>query len=244
MKTIFPLLDLDPLKILEKCGGYYECPKDAAGKRIGPLVGYAGKYDDEHQWVGDVYANFAKAERHGPVLHSIAERLITEISAFKKFAPDHITGFCGAPEGGKALANTLATWNRKQYIFPEKRVTAMKTERARQKDELYFDRHEPESGEYWWIVEDVCNNFSTTAEMIELIRHFGASVAGIVCFLNRSLEVENHYLDLPVISLVRKPISQYKQDDPLVAEDVRAGNVVWKPKIEWSRLAEAMGHDR
>jgi len=38
----------DHLEILRRCGGYYGCPKDAAGKRLGPLVGYAGKYDNEH----------------------------------------------------------------------------------------------------------------------------------------------------------------------------------------------------
>lgn len=115
---------------------------------------------------------------------------------------------------------------------------------------LVFDRHEPDSrepftGEMWWIVEDVCNNFSTTAALVSLIESFKASVCGIICFLNRSTMVGGVFsprcgLDLPVICVERQPIEQYEQGDPEVAADIEAGNVVWKPKNDWSTLAEAM----
>ena len=75
-------------------------------------------------------------------------------------------------------------------------------------------------------------------------------MVAILCFLNRSLDVDDTYsfgvefkanpLEIPVVSLVRKPIHEWRQDDPAVAEDVAAGNVVWKPKDDWDRLMKAM----
>lgn len=68
----------------------------------------------------------------------------------------------------------------------------------------------------------------------------------IACFLNRSIEIDKFYhskaIDclLPVISLVRMPVQEWKQNDPAVAEDIAKGNVVWKPKNEWNRLEQAM----
>ena len=32
------------METLRRCGGYYKCPKGPDGTRMGPLVGYAGKY--------------------------------------------------------------------------------------------------------------------------------------------------------------------------------------------------------
>ncbi len=62
----------DPLALVERCGGYYKCPKDPSGKRLGPLVGYAGRDAQGRQFVGDEYFNFAKAERHSPILGYLA----------------------------------------------------------------------------------------------------------------------------------------------------------------------------
>ena len=221
----------DPLNILKRCNGYYERP---AG---GPLVGYAGRDAQGKQYVGTTYANFAKGERHGNVLNHVAAGLIKK---FPDIAPS-MAGFCGAPEGGKALAVTLATQLMRDYLFPEKQITALKTETSREKSILVWGRHEPEPDEEWWIVEDVCNNFSTTADLIKLIEDSGAKVIGIICFLNRSLTIGDKYACadgrvLPVKALVRKPIAEYGQDDPAVIEDIKNGNVVWKPKNEWARL--------
>jgi orotate phosphoribosyltransferase len=231
MKRIDPQQGEDPLAILKRCDGYYDRPPG------GPLVGYAGRDDQGRQYVGMVYANFAKSERHGDVLNHIAN---TMIESFPSIEPVG-AGFCGAPEGGKALAVALATRLGKDYIFPEKQVTALKTETSREKSILVWGRHEPEPGEEWWIVEDVCNNFSTTIELIKLIESRGARVVGVLCFLNRSLTVDKEYSPepgrvIPIKALVRKPIAEYKQDDPEVADDIKKGNVVLKPKNEWGRL--------
>ena len=149
--------------------------------------------------------------------------------------------FAALPKGGKALAVAMATISGKGYLFPEKKTIALKTENSREVTEVVFDRHSLQCGEVWWIVEDVCNNFSTTERLINLIAAEGkARVGGIVCFLNRSLAVDENFDGLPVISLVRKPIDEYRQDDPAVRDDIARGNVVWKPKGEWHKLEEAM----
>ncbi len=237
-----------PLDLLRACGGYYECPRDTGGNRLGPLVGYAGRDELGQQYVGDVYVNFAMAERYGIVLGMLAGKLQTQI--IDSLDMREIDGFCGAPEGGKALAVILAQYGHMQYIFPEKKVAAVATEGSREKSELVFGRHEPAADENWIIVEDVCNNFSTTSALVALIEKYGARCAGIACFLDRSAGAERgtvlhlsrgeQSISLPVISLVQKPFPQYRQGDPEVATDVRAGNVVWKPKNEWQRLAAAM----
>ena len=233
MKNIVPIIGEYPLDTLRRCGGYY---KQCTG---GPLVGYAGRDEQKRQFVGFEYVNFAKAERHGSVLKDVAIKIL------RKFP--HINtskaGFCGAPEGGKALAATLATITGRSYIFPEKKVTVLKSENSREQSTFVWSRHEPEAGEEIFLVEDVCNNFSTTADMIRLIESKGALVVGIICFLNRSLSIENEYSPyagrkIPVYALVRQLIAEYKQDDPEVSEYVAKGNVIWKPKDEWDKLPQ------
>ncbi len=248
LKTIRPHgKEDDPLELLRMCRGYYECPIDPSGKRLGPLVGYAGK--DKvlgKQYVGNIYANFAKAERHGPVLDHFAKRLIEKIFATIGVSElSKVTGFCGAPEGGKALANAMAISVGSQYVYPEKKVTKVASGDAREESEFRFDRHEIEPGSRWILVEDVANNFSSTVKMIELIESHGGTVVAIACFLNRSLSVDTEFevregLTLPVISLVRKPIDQWAQNDTAVVDDIAAGNVIWKPKNDWAPLEKAM----
>ena len=233
------------LDLLRGAGAFYECPKGPEGRRLGPLVGYAGRDDTGRQYVGDVYVNFAQAERH-PTLLAAFSRQLTQALSERKLEKllKSAQGFCGAPEGGKAFAYQLAADNAKQYIYPEKKITALASATSREMSELVFSRHEPEKGQNWFIVEDVCNNFSTTSSLVALIESFGAKVLGVLCFLNRSPVVETDYvprpgLVLPVVAVVRKPFKQYAQDDAFVSQDVSRGNVVWSPKRNWGRLAEA-----
>lgn len=234
-----------PLDLMRRAGAFYECPKDADGGRLGPLVGYAGRDDTGRQYVGDIYVNFAQAERHPALLATFSRQLASTLCERKlEGLLKAAHGFCGAPEGGKAFAYQSALDNRKQYIYPEKKVTAVATATSREVSELVFSRHEPEKGQNWFIVEDVCNNFSTTSLLVALIESFGAKVLGVLCFLNRSGVVEKDYvprpgLILPVVAVVQAPFKQYAQDDAFVAGDVTKGNVVWSPKREWHRLAGA-----
>lgn len=235
----------NPLEILKGCGGYYECPRDSAGKRSGPLVGYAARDARGRQFVGDVYLNFAQAEEYPEILNFFAELLGQHIQFFK-FTNCVKRVFCGAPEGGKALALFLAFHcSGGRYVFPEKKVLSLPTASSREVTELEFSRHEITPGDRVILVEDVLNNFSTTDKLITLVKSRGGEVYGIAASLNRSMPFIDEYkagdgARYPVISLVEKPLVQYEQDHPDVKDDILSGNVAWKPKAEWPRLLKAM----
>ncbi len=236
--------DAAPLDLMRRAGAFYECPKDAAGRRLGPLVGYAGRAADDRQYVGDIYVNFAKAESQ-PRLLAVFSRQLAALVRERNIDLASVTGFCGAPEGGKAFAYQLALDAGRGYIYPEKRITAAASATSRETSELVFSRHEPEPGQSWFIVEDVCNNFSTTAKLVALIESHGARVAGILCFLNRSSTIRETFEPqpgqvIPVVAVVQKPFDQHAQTEAAVADDVARGNIVWSPKKDWLRLAAAM----
>lgn len=236
----------DPLETLRRCGGYYSCPEGADGKRLGPLVGYAGKYEagdrQMKQWVGGVYANFAMAEEFPDVLHRYAEQMGVKLAAVL----DGIDVFCGAPIGGYSFADMLGFVYDRRVVKIEKKVTALATADKREESVVIFGRHQLRTGDRVGIVEDVCNNFSTTDQLVKLVERSVGKVTAITCLLNRSPAVDDMYTPagsntpLPVISLIRMPIQEYKQDDPEVADDIATGNVVWKPKDDWPRLMAAM----
>ena len=241
LRSLVHLYSSDPLRILAELDGYYECPRDESGRRLGPLVGYAGRYGEQNlQYVGDVYANFAVAEEEpiifehyvGVLRHRLYE-LLAEISTF-----------CGMPMGGIAVAYELSKACEGRFVFPEKKIVAVASDTSREKSQLVFARHKVSPGERVAICEDVTNNFSTTDMGIALVEAAGAEVVAILGLLNRSLLVDSTYnyqdREIPVIAMVRKPIAEYKQDDVEVAAEVAAGNVVWKPKDEWTRLKAAM----
>lgn len=224
----------DYLEILRRCGGYYGCPKDDTGKRLGPLVGYAGKYDGEHQWVGEVYFNFAMAEQYPQAMVTFA----TDLGNVMRAQSVEVGHFLAAPMGGIVFGFNLAQALDRRFAFAEKSITAVATADAREVSALTLKRHDIQSGFKVVLVEDVCNNFSTTEKIRVLLEGIGAELTGIVCVLNRSPETS--WQGVPVMSLLHIPSMQWKQDDPEVADDILAGNVVWKPKMEWDRLAAAM----
>jgi orotate phosphoribosyltransferase len=231
------IVPCDPLATLHNCGGYYEAPPG------GPLVGYAGKYagpnGEKLQFVGRIYANFAKADQHPWVLHSLARDLTSKIPK-----ESNCTLLVAAPMGGIKLAEALGYQLNIRTIFAEKKVTALATEHGREQAQLEFKRYEVNPGDQVLIVEDVCNNFSTTWELIKLIEAAGGTVVGIVCFLNRSNQSSycrpDSDVQIPVFALEARFIQEYRQDDPEVANDIANGNIAWKPKDEWSRLITAM----
>lgn len=236
----------DPLAVLRALGGYYECPRGADGARTGPLVGYAGTYDGpdgaQLHFVGDVYADFAFAERYPQIMLRWANDLARRVPLCDVV--------CAAPLGGMTFGPFLALALGVPYIFPERVVTVAKSAMAREEVDLAFGRHAPDKGHRVLLVEDVANNFSTTAKLAALVVAHGAVPVGLGCLLNRSLLVDTEYelpfplpnggSSFPVGALVRHPIPQYRQDDPMVADDVTAGKVVQKPKTEWAQLEAAM----
>lgn len=228
----------NPLQLLAALDGFYECPCDLSGKRLGALVGYAGRYscaDQDLQYVGEVYANFAQAEQWPEVMDYYADMLISQFSVVLEGCT-----FCGMPMGGLAFAQALARRALGRFIFAEKKVVALATATSRERSKLFLGRHQVRAGEQVVLCEDVVNNFSTTNKGVLLVESMGAEVVAIAAMLNRSLDVKDtfHHIggDISVVASVYKPFAEYRQDDPLVADEVAKGNVVWKPKDEWDKL--------
>ena len=153
--------------------------------------------------------------------------------------------FLGAPEGGKSLADKLAYHTSRGYCYPNVKETPVAG--GRPKKEFVWERHELERGLNVVIIEDVANNFSTTGKLMKLVIEAGCTPIALVCLLNRSLSVDTTFTcehgEIPVVSLVRKPMPEYRQDDPEVVDDIAANNIVWKPRSSpeaWQRLMDAM----
>ena len=245
----------NPLEILKTLGGYYKCPKGPQNERLGPLVAYAGTYpvDPEDpnspklQYVGEEYANFAKAETYPAVLSHFTSNLVQKIDFLK--LTDKVV-FVGPQMGGIGAAMFMAYHAEIYgyeacYACAEKKVTVASNE-AGSKEEtiLQFSRHEVPVGYKAIICEDVTNNLSTTGKTIKLIEENGGEVVGITTLLNRSPEQVTHYeykgRQIPIISLVSIKIEQWTQDDPAVSIDIECGNVVFDTKANWSKLSDAM----
>ena len=217
------------LQLLHNLGGLYICPKDQNGRRLGPLVGYAGKDENGRQKVGDIYANFAYAEQFPYITDYWASSLRLK----------QVAVCLGMPMGGILFAQSIARAFKLKVIFAEKKVTSAATGSEREVSKLVLNRHEIRPGERVAIVEDVVNSMSTTKEAVRLVTTLGAKAVCVACILNRSNDAETPQ-GLPIRSVIHRPFPQYEQDDPEVAEDIAKGNLVLKPKYEWSKLMAAM----
>lgn len=232
---------VSPFDVLREADGWYECPKDSQGKRLGPLVGYAKRDGMGRQLVGEEYVNFAKIEENVEIIQDLALLL-------KKGIPDDLLKscdiFCGIPQGGIILAAMLAFVCNKKFKYPEKKTTPPKKLGEREVSEFVFGRHKIKSERKIIFVEDVASSFSSVEKVLRQIRknvdHF--TTTAIVTFFNRSTEWDNFYYSqsekicIPVINLIRRPIFQYRQDEPFVSDDVKKGNVIWDPKSLWELL--------
>ncbi|MGE5426101.1 MAG: orotidine 5'-phosphate decarboxylase / HUMPS family protein [Bacillota bacterium] len=219
----------DPLSVLKQCGGYYRMPEE------GPLVAYAGTYDyngEKRNYVGKEYFNFAQAEQDPKALQYFAEQLTPYLA--------NVDVLLGAPMGGIKLATILGSVSGLRSIFAEKRVISLASEGRKEESKLVIDRHIIKPGDRVAIVEDVCNNFSTTEKLKQLIEEKGGVLDTIVCAFNRSGMSVWIGGDVPVFSAGYIPTAQYKQEDPEVAGLVKAGAVCWKPKDNWETLTLAM----
>ena len=235
--------DDDALTILCKCDGYYQTPKDPAGNYTGPLVGYAGRYDDGHgnqlQFVGDVSYNFARAERFPHVRAYFAQGILSTLT---RLGTD-FDAIIGAPMGGILLSGDIGRMANRRTMFMEKKVDEAETATSREKSHLIMDRHELSAGDLVVLGEDVVNNLSTTDKAWEVIKSFGAHLVGITCAFNRSGKDEFVAPDgtkIPIICYAWVPTVQYRQDDPAVAQQIADGKWVKKPKDHWAELKAAM----
>ncbi len=235
-----------PRELLVACDGWYTTQRGPDGSFLTPLVGYAGRYGpDQLQYVGFDFANFAKIERW-PVL--VQEFVADPLGSLlvDRFGEDLEAFICPAPEGGKMLGQALAVILGMGYAHPEKVVTSPKTTTSRERTELRFSgRHDAPRDSEVILVEDVCNNFSTTTQFIDEQASHGNTVKAIACFLNRSPLHRGTFphkgVDYPVIALWDEALPEFQQDDPAVVDAVKANSVQWKPKEDWDLLKKKAG---
>jgi adenine/guanine phosphoribosyltransferase-like PRPP-binding protein/orotidine-5'-phosphate decarboxylase len=215
----------------------YHCPTDAEGHPTGLLVAYAGKYDGEHNYVGLNYFNVAQLESN-PVARFYFTGLTIERMNRANVDSDMIIG---VSMGGLTFASLIATEMDLWYGFAEKVTTqAANLEKGISKDVsvMKIRRHQIPEKSRVLIFEDVCNNFSTTNQVVQAVKDAGGEVVEIVCIINRSDRTE--WNGIPVISVAHIPTAEYRQDDPFVAKLVEKGRIAWNPKAEWQRLRQAM----
>lgn len=230
----------DHFKTWQHCGAYYQCPKDADGKRLGPLVGYAGEYTspngEKKHYVGEEYFNPAKVEEQAYILAHFAQSLAFHISYRMEGRPV----FLGAPMGGIRFAGELCReiGLECRAIFAEKQITRLATCNQREESILVLKRHKLWPNDNVIIVEDVCHDFSAIDKIIDLVKIHRADVIGIACLVNELKE--EFYQILPIFSLIRRPLDQYTQEDPMVIDDISQGNIVWKPQDNWDQLEAIM----
>lgn len=227
-----PLRD-DLMQILQRRSAIYQVVKDGEGKRLTPLVGYAGKYptdEGERAYVGETYFDFAMVEQD---ISSLFQFAIGPSETLRNLG---VNVALGAPMGGIAFAVAMADSIPCAFAFAEKKVTAVATADAREVSELVIARHHIPKGARVAVVEDVCNNFSTTGKLFELVRSMEAEVVAIACAINRSEGQVREWEGVRVVAALDIPMPQWRQDDPYVAHDIAAGNVVWKPKGQWQEL--------
>ena len=233
----------DPLATLKACGGYYKSPQDKEGKFLGPLVAYAGTYPTENgpkNYVGYEYFNFSRAESEATVRQYFAALIGEKIKSYAGCGLRGCDVFLGAPMGGILLATEIGSYLKCPTIFAEKKIIALADPEKGFKEESHqvIDRHEIKAGSNVVIVEDICNNFSTTEKLKTLIENHGGKLVAIVCAFNRSGKPSWH--GIPVISALAVEAQQFKQVEPEVVELIKRSNIVWKPKFGWSSLAAAM----
>jgi orotate phosphoribosyltransferase len=227
------------LETLKACDGYYVSPRDKQGKLLGPLVGYAGTYDTEDgpkNYVGYEYFNFAKAEMEPCVLDAFADNIAQWIQEYSQ----DCNLLIGAPMGGILLAGAIGRHLNCRTIFAEKKVVTLADLVNGKKEESIqiIDRHEINPGDKVIVVEDVCNNFSTTAKLQELIKSRGGKLIGIACAVNRS--GQSRWNEIPIRAAITLDAKQYRQTDPEVVDLLEARKIAWRPKFQWPELKKAM----
>ena len=229
----------DPLQTLINLKGFYQSPVDKTGAFCGPLVAYSGTYkskEGEKNYVGDSYFNLSVIEDHPQILEYYAKKLAIIIADYSA------TCLVGIPTGGLKIAQEVGRLLNIPGIGLEKKVLAIKTEDAKEKFELHFRRNRTAISKDDRVIlfEDLCNNFSTTEKAVAAVQKIGAEVIAIACVANRSLEYQNNWNSLPIISLIKVPSDQYKQEDLLVYKLIKEGKLSTDPKADWPMLKEAM----
>jgi hypothetical protein len=244
--------DNGDLQLMLECKAFFGCADTADGSWQGPLVGYAKRVPDGQggtvQMVGKKYYNFAMVERQPAALLHFARILgckIWDIEAVRTVNADHYPlVLLGAPMGGLDLRCLTAAELMRDGPFPffsqylEKEVTQLKTEAAREESHLVFKRHRLPRGARVVLIEDVCNNFSTTEQIRDILPN-DAMLIGIACAVNRS--GQESWRSISVASAISAPTAQWREDDPIIQQYLASGaELIRDPKPNWARLEAAM----
>lgn len=249
MNIIVPQVGATLWSISKDCNALYLCPK-LEGRRIGPLVPYAGTYTgadgQKRNFVGDIYFNFRRIEANPLAVDCFAEE------AYKKLKGQGLLiafdTVCGIPEGGRTFAQALARKCGKRFVYATKKPKP-KEEGKKQEYDWDLSQFEFTPDEHLAVAEDVFNNFQNTKNTLLQVGATGAKVVLLVGALNRSAFVNEAYTpngdafgeqSLPVVCAIREPYPEYEQDDPAVAEDISKGNIEWEVKKNWAKLMAAM----
>ncbi len=226
----------DPLLTLKNYNGFYQCYVKH-GKFVGPLVAYAGTYINdvgkEKNFVGNTYFNIAMVETSEDTRNYYSDLMMWDMINKGVDYPDKVIGM---PMGGIKFSQSFGDMINVPSIFAEKKILELADPEKgiKEKSEIIIARHEILPKEKIFIIEDLCNNFSTTTKAVEKIEAFGAKVIGIACVVNRSEITE--WNGIPVISAIFKPSPQYKQEDQEVVDLIWEGKVIWKAKHFWQEL--------
>ena len=144
--------------------------------------------------------------------------------------------------GGLWFGADIARHLHCRRVMAEKKILALEDKSNGQKEKSTFiiKRHDIRPGDKIVLSEDVCHNFSSTNKLVGLVESRGAEVVAIACCLNRSTIIKTDWHGIPVIALEERPIDQYKQDDPRIAEDVAVHGISFDPKGDWDKLMKIM----
>ena len=237
----------DDLKALARlCDALYICPKDHVGKRLGPMVAYAGKSPDGKNLIGDIYFNFRRIECHPLVVEQFAEVVAEKIIG--AHIADTLDTVCGIPEGGRSLAQPLARILGKRFVYATK--VPKPTEQGKKQEYTWdLSQFAFAQKERLLVVEDVINNLQNTDKTREQIALTGGEVVILSAALKRSPFADTEYIPrkgpyadkvLPIVAAIREPYPEYSQTDSAVVGDVAAGNVEFGVKNNWTLLMVAM----
>lgn len=243
-KSITPRVDSNPWELGVLCDAVYQCPKDPeTGKRLGPLVPYAGKDARGRNLVGDDYFNFAKIEEQPQVLDFFATK-IARLIAFSDVLC-RATTIVGIPDGGRSLGQAVARFANRRFVYPVKVPRPKLPGATKDEFNFVFTRIELSEDDFVIVCDDVHNNFQNTGIVLDEIKATGAKVIGLCSALNCSMTFDHHYLQansgpgavsIPIATAIRRAIPEFDQDDPAVIDDIRSGNLEPHVKANWERL--------
>jgi len=135
----------------------------------------------------------------------IAKKLASEIA--KKYENKSIDAVIGPAIGGIILSYALADCFGVRSMFTERENNLMCLRRG----------FTIEKNEKILVCEDVITTGGSVSEVIEVVKSYGAIIAGVCCLVQRG----KHNIDFPVECLLKMEVKNYTQENcPLCKEGI------------------------